>query len=138
VHFLISEENKVSSDVNDRGLPHYAAVDHLLEFINTDKPLNYVLCGYFSKIVINLLNLKTNNFIKYLFLCKKEALFSMVFHSNMKSISDVIIKILNTNVSEIEGGEEVKKEMIIKIFAGYYHEDADVNRFYHLALWKCL
>ena len=84
VQYLNSEENYFSqdirkgSDTTTNNQPHFALIDHLLEFVDTFKPLNYVLCGYFAKIFNNLLNLKTNNLMRYIIFSKREFLKSLV------------------------------------------------------------
>jgi len=128
---MIHEENFSSQENKDvkeniQEAPEHKLIDELLRFVETDKPLNYVLSGYFSKIFLNILNLKTNNLITYLFISKKQFLKSLIYHSNMKSISDIILKLLNTNLSEIEGGEDIKTELIYNIMDNYSNCEHEV------------
>ena len=133
MQYLNSEENYFSqdirkgSDTTTNNQPHFALIDHLLEFVDTFKPLNYVLCGYFAKIFNNLLNLKTNNLMRYIIFSKREFLKSLVHHAYMKSISDIIIKLLSTNLSAIDNGEDVKKELLVKILDYYSDQDNEVK-----------
>lgn len=129
---LICEENFFSQDNREvKEISHevqeHKLIDELLQFVDTDKALNYVLSGYFSKIFLNLLNLKTNNLITYIFKYKKQFLKSLIYHSNMKSISDTILKILNTNLTEIEGGEDLKIELISNIMDNYLNNEYEVR-----------
>ena len=57
--------------------------------------LNYVLCGYFSSLINNLLSMNPITFLKYIYLERNEFLNKMVEHSYRKSISDTLSKIIH-------------------------------------------
>ena len=57
--------------------------------------LNYVLSGYFSSLINNLLAFNPNAFLKYIYLERSEFLNKMVEHCYRKSISDTLSKILH-------------------------------------------
>ena len=61
-------ENKNENNENSNNIE---MLDYLLSFLYNDSELNYVLCGYFSSLIKNLLNLEYNTIIKYLYLEKK-------------------------------------------------------------------
>jgi hypothetical protein len=134
VHNTIGEDNYFSNDrkklqSEKKQESQFVVIDHFLKFVETDQPLNYVLSGYFAKIFLNILNLKTNSFLKYIFTTRREFLSNLVRHSHMKSISDIIIMILNTNLAEIEE-EDVKKELFSKILDSYSCQNKEVNTFH--------
>ena len=72
-------------------------LDYLLSFLYSDSELNYVLCGYFSSLIKNLLNLEYDIIIKYLYLEKKESIQKMIYHSYRCCISEILEKILQYN-----------------------------------------
>ena len=69
-------------------------LDYALSFLATEEELNYVLCGYFSSFMKNLLNINQPIIISYLFNQRKDSLKKMVYHCYRQSISDVLIKIM--------------------------------------------
>ena len=69
-------------------------LDYALDFLMKEGELNYVLCGYFSSLMKNLLNINQPIIISYLFTHRKDCLKKMVYHCYRQSISDVLIKIM--------------------------------------------
>ena len=69
-------------------------LDYFFSFLMDDSELNYVLCGYFSSLMTNLLNINSKIIIKYLFLQRKDILKRLVYHSYRKSIAETLCKIL--------------------------------------------
>ena len=69
-------------------------LDYALNFLAKEEELNYVLCGYFSSFMKNLLNINQPVIISYLFNQRKDSLKKMVYHCYRQSISDVLIKIM--------------------------------------------
>ena len=69
-------------------------LDYALNFLSKEEELNYVLCGYFSSFMKNLLNINQPVIISYLFNQRKDSLKKMVYHCYRQSISDVLIKIM--------------------------------------------
>ena len=57
--------------------------------------LNYVLSGYFSSLINNLLSINPLSFLKYMYLERSEYFNKMVDHSYRKSISDTLSKLLH-------------------------------------------
>ena len=82
-------------------------LDKLLEFLNTKNDLNDVLCGYFSKIMTNLINKYPFRILQYLYKHKLPYLSNLIFHSKNPSLTDLCSKCLSletylpvSNVSE--------------------------------------
>ena len=82
-------------------------LDKLLEFLNTKSDLNDVLCGYFSKIMTNLINKYPFRILQYLYKHKLPCLSNLIFHSKNPSLTDLCSKCLSletylpvSNVSE--------------------------------------
>ena len=69
-------------------------LDYFFSFLMTDSELNYVLCGYFSSLMLNLLNINSSIIIKYLFLQRKDILKRLVYHSYRKSIAEILCKVI--------------------------------------------
>ena len=72
-------------------------LDYLFSFLEeeNDKKLNYVLCGYFSSLISNLLSLNPTELLKYIYKERSDVLDKMVNHCYRKSISDILSKILH-------------------------------------------
>ena len=119
-------------------------LDYFFTFLDENKELNYVLCGYFSSLMNNLLNMNGGLIIKYIYTMKTDILSKMVNHCYRKSISETLSKILqfenyiknnknnnqkdnNKNLIEIDNNQEkkfsnIRKEILINIF-----EKIDIN-----------
>ena len=69
-------------------------LDYFFSFLIEDSELNYVLCGYFSSLMTNLLNINWIKIINYLFLKRKDILKRLVYHSYRKSIAETLCKII--------------------------------------------
>ena len=78
----------------------YDNVDYLLQFLNSSEEtkLNYVLVGYFYKILNHLFSYKSSRIIQYLFDYPKKAEFDpldlLVKNMNRKSMGEIINKLL--------------------------------------------
>ena len=104
-----NEENKENNEENeenneeDKSEPEskenkIEVLDYLFEnFFPEDESikLNYVLSGYFSSLINNLLSMKPLEFLKYIYLERSEYLNKMVDHFYRKSISDTLSKIIH-------------------------------------------
>ena len=69
-------------------------LDYFFSFLIDDSELNYVLCGYFSSLMMNLLNMNSIIIIKYIFLKRKDILKRLVYHSYRKSIAETLCRII--------------------------------------------
>jgi len=108
------------------------------------KRLNYVLCGYFSSIIINLLSINPTEFLKYIYNVRSDIFYKMVNHCYRKSISDTLSKILHfENYFQSEDSldkdtkhnmEEKRKEILNEIFQkiDINKDNEDLNSIYFL------
>ena len=70
--------------------------DLLLNFIMNDKPeLNYVLSGYFAKIINTILNKYPSKVLNYFYEVRPDALQKIIFHSFQNIFSALSAKLLN-------------------------------------------
>ena len=103
----IQKENIENNQCNEN---NFELLDYLLNFIMNDNTnLNNVLSGYFSNIMMKLIDKYTNKILKYLYLKRKDVLEKIMKHSNNKAISELAIKILKLK-NLIFNLEEEKKE----------------------------
>ena len=90
-------------------------LDYFFSFFpeEDDKKLNYVLSGYFSSLIINLLSINPGVFLKYIYKERSDVLDKMVTHCYRKSISDTLSKLLHfENYLQNENiDEETKNDM---------------------------
>ena len=90
-------------------------LDYFFSFFpeEDDKKLNYVLSGYFSSLIINLLSINPGVFLKYIYKERSDVLDKMVTHCYRKSISDTLSKLLHfENYLQKENlDEETKNDM---------------------------
>ena len=103
----IIKENNENNQCEEN---NFELLDYLLNFIMNDNiNLNYVLSGYFSNIMMKLIDKYTNKILKYLYLKRKDVLEKIMKHSNNKAISELAIKVLKLK-NLIFNLEEEKKE----------------------------
>ena len=103
-------------------------LDYFLSFLLTDSELNYVLCGYFSSLMSNLLNRKGDKIIRYIYVKRKDILDKLLYHSYNISISELFFRFLKykeTTYCLIDKGDhspenkhiaEMKSELIKNLF----------------------
>ncbi len=82
-------------------------LDHLFSFLETDRDLNYVLVGYFSKFLNLLLNKFPHKIIGYIYNERQDILEKILQHCDKKSLSEVAPKILLVE-SYLSGSEKDK------------------------------
>ena len=87
------------TDIKIEDSNHNEFLDLLLNFVTTGKKeLNYVLSGYFSDILMTLIDKYPTKILKYLYTIRKDALNEIINHSHQKSfllISAKLLKILS-------------------------------------------
>ena len=118
-------------DIHDMGSEDkIELLDYFFSFLLDDSELNYVLCGYFSSLMINLLNINSVVIINYLFMKRKDILKRLVYHSYRKSIAETLCKVIKYedkfNVYNIDNNNKndnnqkefsiIRKEIIKDIF----------------------
>ena len=100
-------------------------LDYLFSFlpneINENNKLNYVLCGYFNSLIINLLNVNPTVFLNYVYNIRKDVFDLLIKNSYRKSISETLSKILDfENYSPNNPNEknmsEIRLQILEKIF----------------------
>lgn len=77
----------------------YSIYDHLFSFLNTSSPTdvnNYVLMGYFCKIVTSFLNAKPDIMLKYIFTERPNTMQNLLTHISRKAIGTIIENIVNS------------------------------------------
>ena len=116
----IKEENKNEKNQENESLENrIELIDYLFTFFPKEseggKNLNYVLCGYFSSMITNLLDMNPSVFLKYIYIERKDIFNLMTSHCYRKSISQALSKILHyenyLNEHSIQLEEEIKKDM---------------------------
>lgn len=106
----IENIQKENNEINQYNENNFELLDYLLNFIMNDNAnLNNVLSGYFSNIMMKLIDKYTNKILKYLYLKRKDILEKIMKHSNNKAISELAIKILKLK-NLIFNLEDEKKE----------------------------
>ena len=131
------EEFEISTDTESTEVKMcYENIDYLLGFLNESKETkeNYVLVGYFSKIMNNLFeyNNTTNiQFVNYLFDYPKkdefDALCCMIKNMNMKSMCDIMKKLLLLDITEIKMPLDDINHKKIYLFEAILNELNDTN-----------
>ena len=97
---LIAINDKIYKNKNKNSGIIYENVDYLLNFLKESEDVkeNYVLVGYFFKILNNLINLHSMKIVQYLYDYPKKDEFDIldifVKHMNRKSMCDIIRKLI--------------------------------------------
>jgi hypothetical protein len=92
----VTEEATVDEPVAEPD--KYMLLKYLFRFVQTkDVPLNPVLAGYFSKLLILLLNRKMKQIVPFIFSNECNLIDHLLYHVYQKSVSDVLQKILNVS-----------------------------------------
>ena len=92
---ISTEEIKEKNNANEILIPRNELLDLLLSYITTDKTeLNDVLAGYFSNILLTLIDKYPTKLILYFYILRKDVLVQIINHSYQKSLSKLSFKIL--------------------------------------------
>ena len=114
------EENNLEDEKNKKVI--YENIDYLLQFLKeSDKTNeNYVLVGYFYKILNTLINIHQMKIVQYLLDYPKKEEFDilglLIKHMNRKSMCNIIQKLLIFDDEFISKFDEKKLELLSKIF----------------------
>ena len=95
-----------------RGVSKYDLLDHVFTFITEADPkeeINTLLSGYFCKLVTSLINYKKKEFLAYFF-NKKGLLEALLSHLYDKSLSDLVVKILNNSETAVSTRKQSVEE----------------------------
>ena len=94
----------------------YENLDYFFKFLNSDSnDDNYVLIGYFNRILNNLISIKGEILIKYIYFSKPEILTGLIRHLNRKAISEVVNKLITYEDEKIENLKAKKISFIKQI-----------------------
>lgn len=101
----------------------------LLEFLNSDEELNIVLLGYFSKIILSLINKCRIEILTILY--EKQVMERLVYHSYNKSISEIILKMVikpdlpESGLGEINDiNDKLKEELVLALIQSMIESDS--------------
>ena len=94
----------------------YENLDYFFKFLNSESnDDNYVLIGYFNRIINHLISLKGEIIVKYIYFSKPEILTGLIRHLNRKAISEVVNKLITYEDEKIQNLKEKKISFINKI-----------------------
>lgn len=96
-----TEETAETQPKEELSTNKYDLMDYLNQFIDTEEDLNDVLAGYYSRLCNILMQRKLDEFGKY-FYENEEFMYKLAYHSYSKSITDIIVKILDISAEKIE------------------------------------
>lgn len=91
---------------DDKSTNKYELLEHFLSFIDTEEELNPVLCGYFAKLFQVLVSSHAKEVFGYVY-SHTVVLDNLVRHSYQKSISDVLIRLMNTQENLFQGENDI-------------------------------
>ena len=118
---LIIINNKLFTNKKKNPDVIYENVDYLLNFLKESEEVqdNYVLVGYFYKILNNLINTHSIKIVQYLFEHPKKNEFNIldifVKHMNRKSMCDIIRKLINFEDDQVIKLDYKKINLLEKI-----------------------
>mmetsp|Transcript_1653 Transcript_1653/g.1581 ORF Transcript_1653/g.1581 Transcript_1653/m.1581 type:complete len:143 (-) Transcript_1653:1368-1796(-) len=96
----------------------YELFEKFLSFLETDEELNPVLCGYFCKLFQVLVGNKPREVYSYIY-NNPNVLDLIVKHIYNKSISDILIRLLNVSESVFDEGFErvdsIRQSFVFKV-----------------------
>ena len=114
-------DDESNTNVNDKKVI-YENIDYLLQFLNESEKTkdNYVLVGYFSKIINSLINIHQTKIVEYFLDYPRKDEFDIIklFIKNMKrkGMCNIIQKLLIFESDSSSKYDEKKKDLILKIF----------------------
>ena len=90
------EDNNINNIESKENKDNNEYLDLLLDFVMSYKlELNYILSGYFSEVMMNLLTSYPFVIFKYIYTKRKEVLKKILFRSNQNSFATLSQKLLN-------------------------------------------
>jgi SIT4 phosphatase-associated protein len=98
------EEDKKEAEPEDEG-GKFMLLERLFRFIRSkETPLNPVLAGYFAKLFTILINRRQKQLIPRIFSPDSDVLDCLLYHVYQKSLSEILIKLLNISHHDFESG----------------------------------
>ena len=125
---LEEKDNKINNDNNNNNKDDnkIELLDYLLNFLTNEKEPNYVLCGYFASLIKTLLISKPTIIIKYFYNENKEFIKKLIDFSYRESISEILNKIFQYDITE-EEYNNVEMDLIrMEILEGLF-DKIDIN-----------
>ena len=123
---LEEKDNKINNDNNNKDDNKIELLDYLLNFLTNEKEPNYVLCGYFASLIKTLLISKPTIIIKYFYNENKEFIKKLIDFSYRESISEILNKIFQYDITE-EEYNNVEMDLIrMEILEGLF-DKIDIN-----------
>ena len=116
-----NEESEKSDKDDEKTTTIYDNVDYLLGFLKESEETkgNYVLVGYFYKILNHLINTQSSKIVQYIFDYPKKDEFDvlelLVEHLNRKSMGQIVNKLLLFSEEQINDLDEKKMNLVEKI-----------------------
>jgi hypothetical protein len=89
--------------------------------LETEEELNAVLSGYFSKVFTVLVSSKTKEVFSYVY-THTRVLDNLVRHSYQKSVSEVLIRLLNTQENLFSDSHEISYQDVNSIRSSYIYK----------------
>jgi hypothetical protein len=126
-----SSETKSQTHLGDSSRNKIELLEYLLNFLDTDAELNYVLAGYFSRFLLLLVNKYPQKVISYVYQERPTIISRLVQHCDKKGISELLPKFLliEMNCADIiEKAESVRKSALIKLFQQLDVDQPDIEK----------
>jgi len=124
----VSKDQIEITENSDLSPPEYPVINQLFNLFKAEGNLNYVLAGYFYNFFNHLTLFRNDVFMTYLLVHKTHYIFDLIGHLNRKSISDCLIKIMVSNVANIQDSD-IKKQILEKVIDSFNQNDEEVNYF---------
>ena len=121
-------ENRMDIDIDKNNENKIELLDYLLTFLTANNEPNYVLCGYFASLIKTLLNSKSTIIIKYFYNENKDFIKKLIKYSYRESISEIINKIFQYDITEEEFNIEEMDLIRMEILEGLFSKiDIDME-----------
>ena len=122
------EEKKEENKKEEESKVIYDNLDYFFNFLNTEpNDDNYVLIGYFYRIINHLFSLKGDILIKYIYFSKPNILKGLIRHLNRKAISEVVNKLITYEDNKIQNLKEKKISFINQIIKELSETDDELK-----------
>jgi len=91
---LESETEAETVDIKP-SVPKKHVIEYLFDFLHSEEELNPVLCGYFCKLLGNMMTSHRKAMSFYVFNPNNKVIENMVKHIYNKSVADILTRFLN-------------------------------------------
>ena len=122
------EEKKEENKKEEDSKVIYDNLDYFFNFLDSEpNDDNYVLIGYFYRIINHLITLKGEVLIKYIYFSKPKILTGLIRHLNRKAISEVVNKLITYEDDKIQNLKAKKISFINQIIKELSETDDDLK-----------